>query len=286
MLYQNFATQEALDAQYYTASQIADPAALMQLRRQQSLDARRILPNLLNVSYGPTRIERLDIYPADRPNAPMALFIHGGYWSTPAITKDFYGWIARGMHPNGVTTLVLDYGACPQVTMDEIVRQSRAATAWIHRNASTFGGDPNRFYAMGHSAGGHLSAVLGLTSWEQDYDLPADTVKGALAVSGLFDLAPFPFTWLQPKLQLTWAEVRRHSPILHVRGDGAPMVLAYGELETPEFHRQAASFQSACNAVGLHTRLLPLPGALHNSAIDSFVDPQSALCHALLDLMA
>jgi arylformamidase len=285
MLYRNFATQEQLDAQYLTASQLADPAAFMRQRQADSDEARRFLPHLLDVAYGPTRIERMDIYPAERSGAPMVMFIHGGYWSTPSITKDFYAWVARGLQPRGITTLVLDYASCPQVTLDEIVRQCRAAVAWTHKHAHSFGGDPARIYAAGHSAGGHLSAVLGLTHWELDYELPPDAVKGAFAISGLFDLTPFPYTWLQPKLQLSWAEVRRHSPIALVREGGAPMVLAYGELETAEFHRQAADFQAACASVSIPASLLSLEGCLHNTAIDGFSDSQSVLCRALLKLM-
>ena len=126
---------------------------------------------------------------------------------------------------------------------------------------------------------------LGLTQWELDYELPSDAVKGAFAISGLFDLTPFPYTWLQPKLQLSWAEVRRHSPIAHVRRGGAPMVLAYGELETAEFHRQAADFRAACASVSIPAALLSLEGCLHNTAIDGFSDSQSLLCRALFRLM-
>ncbi len=286
MLYRNFATQEQLDAQYLTASQLKDPAVFMRQRQADSEEARRLLPHMLDVAYGPTRIERMDIYPAEAPNAPMVMFIHGGYWSTPSITKDLYAWVARGLQPRGITTLVLDYAACPRVTLDEIVRQCRAAVAWTHRHAVSFGGDPARLYAAGHSAGGHLCAVLGLTQWHQDYDLPVDAVKGALAISGLFDLAPFPYTWLQPKLQLTWAEVRRHSPIAHVHERGAPMVLAYGELETAEFHRQAADFKAACESVAIPASLLSIDGCLHNTAIDGFRDSQSVLCQSLFKLMS
>ena len=149
----------------------------------------------LGVRYGPTREEHLDIFPAG-DGAPVHIFIHGGYWRRfNARDHDF---LAPAFVEAGITFVSVNYALCPKVTMDEIVREVRAAVAWTHAHARGFGGDPARLTVSGHSAGGHLCAMALSTDWEGAYDLPADTLKGGVAVSGLFDLAPFPYTYLQP----------------------------------------------------------------------------------------
>ncbi len=282
-LYRDFATQEAIDAQYDTSRQVVDPMALLAGRRAWSDEARAALPFHADLAYGPSALERLDVFPAPAKaagGAPLVVFIHGGYWSSPWLVKELYAWVARGMHAHGFATAVLDYGVCPDHTLDALVAQSRRALGWLHGHAADFGADPDKLYVTGHSAGGHLSAMLALTDWSAD-GLPADLVKGICPISGLFDLGPFPHSWLQPKLQLTDAQVRRNGPIHHLR-DGAPsMLITWGAGETPEFYRQAEAFHDAARALGVDSRLMPLDGCLHNSAIDGLRDPQSALCLAL-----
>jgi arylformamidase len=172
------------------------------------------------------------------------------------------------------------------VTLEEIVRQSRAAIAWLYENAPGFGGDRERIYVSGHSAGGHLTAMLALTDWEADYGLPADIVKGGCPISGLFDLRPFPYTYLQPKLQLTWDQVLRNSPILRIPDAAPPLLVTYGDEETPELRRQSDDFLAAWRSRDLRGEHLPQPGKDHFSAIDGFLDASSPLCRAILEQMA
>jgi len=179
--------------------------------------------------------------------------------------------------------VVTNYALCPQVTIDEIVRQTRAAVTWVYQNSRSFGGDPERIHVAGHSAGGHLVAMLLATDWEGEYGLPADIIKGATAISGLFDLAPFPYTFLQPKVQLTWDQVLRNSPILHVPDSAPPLLVAYGEDETTEFKRQSEEFLEAWRAKGLEGERLGLPGKNHYDVIDGFLDAGSPLCSAVLE---
>jgi arylformamidase len=193
--------------------------------------------------------------------------------------------VARGPASRGVATVVVNYALCPAVTVAEIVRQSRAALSWTYRNAASFGGDPGRVHVAGHSAGGHLAAMLLLTNWEGEYGLPRDVIKGACAINGLFDLAPFPYTFLQPKLQLTWGEVLKNSPILHLPDDAPPLLVAYGENETDEFKRQSEEFFAAWKAKGLQGDLLPPPGKHHYDVVDGFLDAQSPLCSEILKRM-
>ena len=286
MLYRDFATQEELDAQYNLRMIFPDAASSYEaFCARESERAREDLDHQLNVPFGPTREEHSDVYSArdDARGAPILIYVHGGFWALR--TSKEFGFVARGPVSEGVTTVVTNYALCPTVTIDEIVRQTRAAVAWTYRNAERVGGDPERMHVAGHSAGGHLVAMLLATDWEGDYGLPADTIKGATAISGLFDLTPFPYTFLQPKLQLTWDQVWRNSPILHLpdpQGGAPPLLVAYGEDETDEFRRHSEMFFGAWKANGLDGELLVLSGKNHYDVIDGFLDAGSPLCSAVL----
>ena len=277
MLYRGFATQEELDAQYALERVVPDAASYAGFYEGESGRARGELEHHPNVPYGPTLAEHADVYPAPggaARGAPVLVYLHGGYWRKFS-SKEF-GFVARGPASRGVATVVVNYALCPVVTVGEIVRQARAALAWTYKNAAGFGGDAGRIHVAGHSAGGHLAAMLLLTDWEGEYGLPRDAIKGAAAISGLFDLAPFPYTFLQPKLQLTWGEVMKYSPIL---------LVVYGENETDEFVRQSAAFHAAWTAKGLEGDLLPLPGKHPYDVIDGLLDAESPLCAAILGRM-
>jgi arylformamidase len=121
-----------------------------------------------------------------------------------------------------------------------------------------------------------------MTDWEDKYGLPGDLIKGACVISGLFDLAPFPYTFLQPKPQLTWDQVLRNSPILHLPDEGPPLLVAHGENEPSELRRQSGDFFAAWKTKGLSASLLPLPGKNRYDVIDGFLEAESPLCSANL----
>ena len=283
MLYREFETQDQLDAQYNVGERNDDSDAYADFYVEESRKARADLDVHRDVSFGPTVPERLDVFPAAESNAPVLLFIHGGYWHSRH-AEDF-SFVARGPVSEGVTTVVMNYALCPAVPFSEVVRQARAALVWTHENIAAYGGDPDRLFVSGHSAGGHLTGCLLTTDWEDDYGKPADVVEGACAISGLYDLDPFPYTWLQPKLQLTWREVRDHSPIRHIPDSAPPLVVTYGENEPAELRRQSEDFLAAWRDHGLDGRSLPQPEADHYSAIEGFLDPESRLCAGILDLI-
>ena len=213
-LYRSFRTQAEIDAQYDVESSVPDFGRHVDLFLSNSARVRNELGPRLDVPFGPTTAETLDIYPAARPDAPIHMFIHGGYWHS--LSSKEFSFVAEGLVAAGVTVVINDYALCPEVTVTEIVRQNRAAVAWLYRNAATFGGNRSRLYVSGHSAGGHLTAMLLATDWERDFGLPPDLVKGGTAISGLFDLEPFVHSWLQPKLRLTAEEIDRMSPIRRI----------------------------------------------------------------------
>lgn len=279
MLYRDFATQEQIDAQYDTALPVADRAAEMRHYQERSAHARATLPCRLGVPYGPTRAETLDIFPAAPSGgapAPVFIFVHGGYWR--ALSAADFSCVALGLAQRGITVVVPDYALCPAVTVDEIVRQMRAACAWVLRHIAEHGGDPQRVAVGGSSAGGHLAAMCLQTAWERDYGLPQDPFRGAVMASGLYDLAPLRYSFLQPKIQLTEDTVRRCSPLLHVRPSPTPVLLTWGGLEQPEFSRQSLAWRDAWLAAGNRAEVLDQPEAHHFSAIHGFEHPGSALC--------
>jgi arylformamidase len=281
VLYRNFATQEELDAQYNLTAMFPEAASSYEaFCWRESKNVRSELDHRLDVPFGPTLAEHLDLYPAGE-NAPVLVYVHGGFWCL-RISKEF-GFVARGPVSRGVATVVTNYALCPTVTIDEIVRQTRAAVAWVYRNAGSFGGDPERIHVAGHSAGGHLVGMLLATDWKGEYGLPGDIVKSATAISGLFDLAPFPFTFLQPQLQLEWGQVLKNSPILHVPAAAPPLLVAYGEDETEEFKRQSEEYLDAWRAKGLEGERLVLSGKNHYDVIDGFLEAGSPLLSAVLE---
>lgn len=278
-LYRQFNTQEELDWEYRPEIRIADPQAFEKIIAQRIAkadEARAVLKRKADIHYGPTRMEKLDIYPAAEPDAPVVVFIHGGYWFDARLKKENYIWVARGFVERGVTTVIVDYDVCPKVTVDEIVRQCRAAIAWVYRNAETFGGDRERLYVTGNSAGGHLTAMMAITDWVEDYMLPGDIIKGACPISGLYDLEPFQYTWLQPKIQFNGQQIRRNSPVLHVPERAIPLLISWGTAESAEFWRQSQDFGEAWQASGNPAVLHPQEGCDHFTAIDGFADPDGA----------
>jgi arylformamidase len=283
VLYRDFATQEELDAEYNLTAIFPESAASYEVFcERESERVRSELDHRLNVPFGPTLAEHVDLYPAGE-TAPVLIYIHGGFWYLR--TSQEFGFVAQGPISRGIATVIVNYDLCPRVTIDEIVRQTRAAVAWVYENARSFGGDAGRIHIAGHSAGGHLVAMLLATDWEGEYGLPGDVVKSAAAISGLYDLAPFPYTFLQPQLQLGWDQILRNSPVLHIPDAAPPLLVAYGEEETDEFKRQSEAFLSAWRANGLDGERLLLAGKNHYDVIDGFLDAESPLCSAVLEQM-
>ncbi len=283
-LYREFETQAQIDAQYNPSIKLDDPAAPGKHYVARSALARQSLRCVLDVPYGATLAETLDIFPADVPNAPVFVFLHGGYWR--AFSSKEFSCVALGLQPLGITTVVVNYALCPAVTLDEITRQVRAAVAWTHRHIGGYGGDPARIALGGHSAGAHLTAMCLQTRWALDYGLPVDPLAAAVLVSGIYDIAPLRYSYLQPMIQLDEGVIRRNSPMFGVRPSKTPVWVNWGSEETPEFARQASSFMAAWQAAGNSGELSALPGADHYIGIHGFEDPASSLCQWLATRLA
>lgn len=275
-LYRAFKSQDEIDAQYNPSLALAADASPMAHYTAQAEAARATIPCHLKLPYGPTRAETLDIFVAAQANAPVFIFVHGGYWRSLS-SKDFHG-VALGLHARGITTVLVDYALCPTVSIDEIVRQTRAASTWVLRNIASYGGDPTRVGIGGHSAGGHLTAMCLQTEWARDYALPANPFAAALSFSGLYDLTPLRYSYLQAMLQLDADVVQRNSPAFMARTCSTPLWITWGANETSEFARQSQMYADAWQTAGNSARLEPQAGADHFSVIHGLEDPSSAVC--------
>lgn len=267
MLYRDFATQEAIDREY-DPMRGRDPAVLLADWQSRSEALRKHCRVSCDVAYGPTLAERMDLYHAERDGAPVHLFFHGGYWRSLGHRE--FGFVAEGLVAAGINVAVINYALCPTVAFGELVRQARAAVAWMLRNDSMLKVDASRLSVSGHSAGGHLAAMLLATDWQGQYGLPDDLINGALCISGLYDLRPFPWSWLQPKLQLTGRDVNDYSPLLLPCRVPAPAQLVAGGEESGEFARQMHAYAEHLQARGTSVTAELLPGDDHFSILDHY----------------
>ena len=284
LLYRDFASQQELDAQYDVEKAVPDFTVYARYYTDQSKLARHRLTCELDVPFGPTRDEYLDIFPAAQKRAPILIFLHGGYWRI--LSAKEFSFVAFGPVAAGATVISVNYALCPKVTIDEIVRQARAAVAWTWRNAEQFGGDRNRIFISGHSAGAQLTAMCALADWAGDYDLPRDTVKGGFGISGVYDLRPIRYTLMQPLVQLDDGCINRNSPqLLDLPRVPVPLLFSVGGDETAEFRRQTEDFIGYWRAAGNASDYLSQPGKNHFDAIYGFEDARSPLCRALFRLM-
>jgi arylformamidase len=234
------------DAQYNNRARIPEHPAILRYWSDASAHARERHEDMRELAYGADASERLDLFPAEgvTSGAPVLVYLHGGYWR--ALDKRDQSFIAPPFVEAGAMVVVPNYALCPAVSIEHIVMQLVQGLVWVHRHAIEHGGDPARIVVAGHSAGGHLAAMLLACDWRAVApDLPADLVKAALAISGLYEIEPLrhaPF--LAPDLKLTKASARRLSPALMPAPAGTLVAVVGGD-ESEEFLRQAALIEQA-----------------------------------------
>ncbi|ADZ70298.1 alpha/beta hydrolase [Polymorphum gilvum] len=271
--------RERVDADY-TARACVDAATFERIigaYAELSRAARALPGSRCDLVYDETSGERLDLFGTAPGEArPVFVFIHGGYWR--ALSKEHSAFMAPMLAGRGIATAVPDYTLAPKASLTEIVRQMRAALAYLWHNAADLGIDRDRIVVGGSSAGGHLAGALMMTGWQAAFGLPAQPLKAGLPISGLFELAPIAASYVQEWMSLTAEEVERLSPLRHPAG--APRsVVAVAATETAGFHRQTRAYAQAIGAPEL-----TVPGRNHFDIVLDLRDADTALARALLGL--
>jgi acetyl esterase/lipase len=259
-----------LDAAYNNSAAVPERDVIVADWAARSAKARREYAGHLDLAYGETPRERLDLFLAADPKAPTLVFIHGGYWQMN--DKENFAFFAEGLLPLGINLAAIEYTLAPTARLDRIVAEVRRSVRWLTEHLGDYGADPTRLYVAGHSAGGHLTAMT----------MPLPEVRGGIAISGIYDLESIRLNYLNEKLGLDTAEAERNSPVRHLPATAGKLFVAYGTRELPELRRQSTEYARVWTERGLPGHLLPVDGADHFTILDSLVRADGALTRALL----
>ncbi len=276
--------QAALDAAYDQHAYAPNREQINERNVANSDVARTHIGAPERVAYGPGDAEHIDIYRTATSGAPVFVFIHGGAWRRTGIER--YGFAAEMFVNAGIHFAAVQFNGVDETGGDlrVLVDQVRRATAWVYRNASTFGGDPGRIYVGGHSSGAHLTGVVLITDWS-DYGVPADVLKGALCCSGMYDLGPVRLSKRSTYVNFDDDVVAAFSTQRHVERIAVPVAVAYGTYETPEFQRQAREFIATLEAAGRLAGAVVGPGYNHFELIETLGNPYGLIGRAALELV-
>ena len=237
----------------------------------------------LDLEYGASYLEKLDLFFPETPSKALLVFIHGGYWRS--LDKNDFSFLAPTFTEQGVTVAMIDYGLAPQLRIDDIVRQSRVAVAWLAQNARRYGADASKLYIAGHSAGAHLTAMMAATHWPSvSTTLPNDLIKGLICISGIYDLEPILHVAVNQDVRLDEAAARRLSPALLRPAYTTPIVMAVGGDESDEFQRQNQLLLDRWSNLGA-MQDIPLPGTNHFTVVEELVKADSPLHRAAVSMM-
>ncbi|WP_170386836.1 alpha/beta hydrolase [Ruegeria atlantica] len=239
MLYRGF-TREELDQEYSPSSMIGgdltpylDSYAALSAQHRARLEVKE------NLSYGDSPAQVLDFFPARVTNAPLHVFIHGGYWQ--ALSHRDSAMMAPAIVESGQAFATLNYTLAPTARISDMITECRDALVWLASQADTLGFDPSRITLSGHSAGAHLATMVMATS-ANELARARLRVRDVILISGIYDLEPISLTPVNDPLQLTPVEVHDLSPILHLPTPGPRYHVTVAERDTPEFIRQSRDY--------------------------------------------
>ena len=261
--------QAALELEYDGGSRNPELNAMRDARaariEAEAAQVRATANARLDLAYGSHAREKIDYFPAASANAPLLAFIHGGYWRQRS--KNEFAWMAPAFTRSGVAFAAIGYPLCPEVRIADIVGSVRRALLHLSREAAHLGFDPARIHVGGHSAGGHLTAMMATTEFSA-LGGPRDLVKSATCVSGLYDLEPLRLVKVNRELKLSSADVAPLSPVglsplPHVR-----IATTVGSAEGAEFLRHTAELTAGWKARGADVAEIAAPGFHHFNILD------------------
>jgi arylformamidase len=277
--------KEEIDLAYDQAPWAPNAPEIGKRNAQKSATAIARLGEPRRLAYGPAEIEKVEIYTTKKTNAPINIFLHGGAWRSGNARGVAY--MSETFVDAGAHFISVDFNNAPEVDGNLMVMadQVRRAIAWVYKNAASFGGDANLLYISGNSSGGHLAAVALTTDWKQDFGLPADILKGGLCCSRMYDLHPVSLSARAGYVKFTPEMIEKLSPQRHLDKLLAPIVVAHGSLETPEFQRQNREFATAVKQAGKPVTFLVGQGYNHFEMFETMGNPYGVLGRAVLEQM-
>jgi arylformamidase len=277
--------QVELDAAYDQSAYAPLGFQITARRASNSAETRRRLGPPRRESYGPTEIEKLDIFRTTRPNAPILIFVHGGAWLNGSASE--YHFAAENFVSAGAHYVALDFIAAEAAKGDIRVMadQVKRAILWVYKNAASFGGDANRIYLSGQSSGAHLSGVALATDWAKDFGAPADIIKAGLLLSGMYEMKPVRLSARSSYVKFDDAMEESMSTQRHIARLRAPITVVYGTNETPEFQRQSRDFAAAVKGAGKPVELIVVPNHNHYELQETLANPYGWCGRAALAML-
>jgi arylformamidase len=273
---------EEFERQYNPRQAVPDHQDKIDARVTASAEARCRIEGVYDLRYGPGPLEVLDVYPAEAEAAPVQLYIHGGYWR--AQDKSDVSFFAEPFTAAGATVVIVNYDLCPNVSLPEIMAEIVRAIAWTHGHIAEWNGDPNRIYISGNSAGAHLGAMMLAHDWQAE-GLPADIIKGAALLTGVYDPTPVLGISVNDIIGLTADMLKAVSPMQNLPRRNLPLLLPVGGAETTEWMRQTRAYADLCQANDIGAEYMEVPGADHFDMTAAMGDPDGPVMLAILAQM-
>jgi arylformamidase len=276
--------QQALDDAYDQEVYAPNRALVVERRQAASERARKSLGSPRRMAYGPGEHEGLDIFDCGVKGAPINVFVHGGAWRRNKAAD--YALQAEPLVRAGAHCVIIDFINVDQANGDlfPMYEQVRRALAWAYRNADKFGGDRDRIYVSAHSSGSHLAGVVLTRGWQTE-GLPPDAFKGAVLLSGMYDLAPVALSKRSAYVKFTDTMIEQLSAQRHIGGLHTPLIVAYGTCETPEFQRQSCDFAAAVKSAGKPVELIVGNAYNHFELLETLANPYGLCGRAMLRQM-